>query len=344
MKILVRATNWVGDAIMSIPALWAIRKRWPDAQITVLARPWVADLYSGQTFVDTVKVLSAPSRNPSAMERIARQLREEQFDCAVLLQNAFSAAWLVWRAKIPQRIGYKRDRRGLLLSKPVEVPKPGEIPTHESFYYLELMRRAGWLEKLPDVTQISLSVSADASASAEAKLREACVRAGAKRIAVAPGAAYGSAKCWPAERFAAVADALVDEFNADVILFGAASEGEICHQIAGRMQHCPVNLAGQTSIGELPALFSRCTLFLGNDSGAMHVAAAVGLPVVAVFGSTDAQGTAPVTSRKSLIQHPVACNPCFLRECPIDHRCMLRVPVKDVSDAAAQMLQQVSHA
>jgi heptosyltransferase II len=344
VKILVRATNWVGDAIMSIPALWVIRKRWPEAQITVLARPSVADLYSGQGFVDRVKVLSVSSRSPAAVERFARELREEQFDYSVLLQNAFSAAWLVWRARISQRIGYAREARGLLLTKPVAVPKTGETPAHESFYYLELLRRAGWLDKLPDSTEISLSVNAVAGESAEAKLREAGVRENAKRIAIAPGAAYGSAKCWPPERFAAVADELVDEFGADVIVFGASSEQEICRQIADRMRHHPVILAGQTSIGELPALFSRCSLFLGNDSGAMHVAAAVGLPVVAVFGSTDAQGTAPVSSRKKLIQHPVACSPCFLRECPIDHRCMLRVPVKDVRDAAVQMLQQVGHA
>ena len=341
MKILVRATNWVGDAIMSIPALCAIRQRWPEAQITILARPWVAQLYNGQPFVDRVMPLNVASRSPMAMERAARELREEQFDCAILLQNAFSAAWLVWRAKIPQRIGYARDGRGILLSKAVAVPRQGEIPAHEAFYYLELLRRAGWLESIPEVTQISLNLSAGAAEAAEARLREAGVRAEAKRIALAPGAAYGSAKCWPPERFAAVADALVDEFGADVILFGASSEQEICRQIADRMHHRPIILAGQTSIGELPALFSRCSLFVGNDSGAMHVAAAVGVPVVAVFGSTDPRGTAPVTSRKELVQHRVACSPCFLRECPIDHRCMVRVPVKDVRDAAAQSLGQV---
>ncbi|MGC1107510.1 MAG: lipopolysaccharide heptosyltransferase II [Candidatus Acidiferrales bacterium] len=344
MRILVRATNWVGDAIMSIPALYAIRQRWPEAQITILARPGVAALYSGQPFVDRVKVLDVASRSPMAMERAARELREEQFDCAILLPNAFSAAWLVWRAKIPQRIGYARDGRGVLLSKAVAVPRTGEIPAHEMFYYLELLRRAGWLESIPDVTQISLNLSAGTVKAAEARLREAGVRPEAKRIALAPGAAYGSAKCWPPERFAVVADALVDEFGADVILFGARSELEICRQIADRMHHHPIILAGQTSIGELPALFSQCSLFVGNDSGAMHVAAAVGVPVVAVFGSTDPQGTAPVTSQWKLVQHPVACSPCFLRECPIDHRCMLRVPVQAVRDAAVQSLEQVRHA
>ncbi|MFZ0702992.1 MAG: lipopolysaccharide heptosyltransferase II [Candidatus Acidiferrales bacterium] len=341
MKILVRATNWVGDAIMSIPALYAIRRRWPEARITILARSWVAELYSGQPFVDRVMPLNVPSRSPMAMERAARELGQEQFDCAILLQNAFSAAWLVWRARIPQRIGYARDGRGVLLSKAIAVPRKGEIPAHELFYYLELLRRAGWLESIPEAMQISLNLSAGAAEAAEVRLREAGVRPEAKRIALAPGAAYGSAKCWPPERFAAVADALVAEFGADVILFGASSEQGICRQIAERMRHRPVILAGQTSIGELPAFFSRCSLFVGNDSGAMHVAAAVGVPVVAVFGSTDPQGTAPVTFRKNLIQHQVACSPCFLRECPIDHRCMLRVPVKDVHDAAAKCLEQV---
>jgi heptosyltransferase-2 len=206
---------------------------------------------------------------------------------------------------------------------------------------MELLRRAGWLESIPEAAQISLNLSAGAAEAAESRLREVGVRPQAKRVALAPGAAYGSAKCWPAERFAAVADALIDEFGADVILFGASSELEICRQIANRMHHRPVILAGQTSIGELPALFSRCSLFVGNDSGAMHVAAAVGVPVVAIFGSTDPQGTAPVTSQKKLVQHRVACSPCFLRECPIDHRCMLRVPVQDVRDAAVQSLGQV---
>lgn len=340
MKILVRATNWVGDAIMSIPALCAIRQRWPEAQVAILARPWVAELYRGQPFVDRVIILDGASGSTEAVHA-ASDLSESRFDCAILLQNAFSAAWLAWRAKIPQRIGYARDGRSFLLTEAVKVPKRGEIPAHEMFYYLELLRRAHWLQTIPEVTQISLRLATGAAEAAEARLREAGVRAEKRRIAIAPGAAYGSAKCWPPERFAAVADALIDEFDVDVILFGASSEIDICRQIADRMRHRPVILAGQTSIGELPALFSRCNLFIGNDSGAMHVAAAVGVPVVAVFGSTDPHGTAPVTSLKKLVQHPVACSPCFLRECPIDHRCMTRVAVKDVHGAAAQWLEQV---
>lgn len=337
MKILVRATNWIGDAIMSIPALWAIRRRWPEAEITILGRPAIAELYEGQEFANRVMSVTGNLKNPIVAERQSRELRNEGFDCAVLFQNAFSAAWVAWRAKIPERIGYSRDARGLLLTRAIAVPKAGEIPAHESYYYLELLRRAEWLDELPKVEQISLKLNPEMAARAEARIREAGARGGT-RIALAPGASYGSAKCWLPERFAAVADALVDEFGADVILFGTSSEIEICQQIAERMRHGPVSFAGQTRMNELPALFSRCQLFLGNDSGAMHVAAAAGLPVVAVFGSTDPEGTAPVAAKKILVRHAVACSPCFLRECPIDHRCMMRVSVEDVRCAAAKML------
>lgn len=344
MKILVRATNWIGDAILSIPALEAIRQRWPGAEITILARPSVTELYSGQAFADRTVTFASRSRNPGALEKVAKELRRQQFDCAVLLQNAFSAAWLAWRAGIPQRIGYARDGRGILLTEAIAVPKPGEIPPHEACYYLALLQRAGWVEAIPSVQQITLKVTAESSQSAERRMRDAGLAAGKRRVAIAPGAAYGSAKCWPAERFAAVADALVDDFGVDVVLFGSRSEIDICREITESMRHPTVSLAGQTSMSEIPAFFSRCHLFIGNDSGAMHVAAAVGLPIVAVFGSTDAEGTAPVTSRCKVVQHKVACSPCFLRECPIDHRCMERVPVQEVRDAAAKWLEQETYA
>lgn len=344
MKILVRATNWIGDAVMSIPALQAIRQRWPESEITILARPWVAELYRGQDFVNHIVALTARSGNPIAIEQAAESLRAEEYDCAVLLQNAFSAAWLAWRAGIPERIGYARNGRNSLLTTAIPVPKRGEIGAHEFYYYLALLQRAGWLESIPQVGQISLQVSTAASQAAEARLENAGLVSGKRRVAIAPGAAYGSAKCWPAERFAAVGDALVEAFGVDVVLFGATSEIDICRQIMGRMRHQAVNLAGQTSIGELAALFSKCHLFVGNDSGAMHVAAAVGVPVVAVFGSTDPEGTAPVTARRAIVQHKVACSPCFLRECPIDHRCMERVLVEEVRGEGAKWLQQEKYA
>lgn len=342
MKILVRATNWVGDAVMSLPALRAIRERWPQAEITVLARPWVADLYCHQECADRLLVFDHRGRHGGfwGRERLVRELREESFDAAVLLQNAFEAAWLAWRARIPQRIGYARDGRSWLLTQALPVPARGETPPHQSYYYLELLRRAGWIERLPAVETIALRVPEEAQREAEQKLVAAGARHGAMRIALAPGAAYGSAKCWLPERYAALADSLIAAADADVILFGAPPERDMAGRIAGAMQRRAVNLAGATSIGELPALLRACRLFVGNDSGAMHVAAAVGLPVLGIFGPTDPEATRPATPQFTLIREPVSCSPCLLRHCPIDHRCMTRISVEQVFGLARAQLQR----
>jgi heptosyltransferase-2 len=341
MKILVRTTNWVGDAVMAIPALAAIRARWPDAEIVALARPWVADLYRGQGYVDRLMVFDNRGRHKGfwGRERLASELRREKFDAALLLQNAFEAAWLAWRAGIRERIGYARDARSWLLTRAVHVPAKGEIPSHETYYYLELLRRAGWLAQMPTIERIVLQVPAEARQRAEERLVEAGARAGGCRIALAPGAAYGSAKCWDPQRYAALADRLIAAFDAEVLLFGAPQENEMAGRIAQAMEGRALNLTGTTSIGELPALLATCRLFIGNDSGAMHVAGAVGVPVVGIFGPTDPAGTSPVTASFTLVQEPVACSPCFLRHCPIDHRCMTRIAVDRVFAAAAAWLE-----
>ncbi|HMD31043.1 MAG TPA: lipopolysaccharide heptosyltransferase II [Candidatus Acidoferrales bacterium] len=340
MKLLVRATNWVGDAILCIPALAALRARWPEAEIAVLARPWVADLYRDQGLVDRLIPFDHRGRHRGAfgVERLAGELRAERFDSAVLFQNAFEAAWIAWRARIPERIGYARDARGPLLTKSVPVPLPGEIPVHEANYYLELLRRAGWLAALPEVAPVELRVPAAALERAEKFLRDAGSPAESFRVAFGPGAAYGTAKCWPANRYADLARRLVAGYGATVLLFGAASEAAVAAEVEMGAGRGVINLIGRSAIGDLPALLARCHLFVGNDSGAMHVAAAVGLPAVAVFGPTDPQGTSPLTPQLSIVQRRVACSPCFLRHCPIDHRCMKLVDLDMVLDAARKWL------
>lgn len=340
MKILVRATNWVGDAVMSIPALEAVRRRWPEAEIAILARPYVAQLYQGQGLANRLIEYDTAGKHRGLRRReeLARELRAEHFDVALLLQNAFDAAWLAWRAAIPERIGYGRDGRGPLLTRAVPVPRRGEIPAHESYYYLELLHRAGWLTALPEINRIVLQVLVAARANAEERLTRAGVRAGATRIALGPGASYGSAKCWLPERFASLADRLIEAFDTDVILFGTPAERGTADAIASLMRHRSINLAGETTIAELPALMAACHLFIGNDSGAMHVAGAVGLPVVGIFGPTDADGTAPATPLFRRVQESVFCSPCFLRRCPIDHRCMKRVTVEAAEAAARSWL------
>lgn len=344
MKILVRVPNWVGDAVMCIPALEVLRRRWATSEIVLLGRDWVSGIFQGQAWTNRVLVFEHKDRHKgiSGLERLARELRAEKFDVAVLFQNAFQAAWLAWRARIPLRIGYARDARSWLLTRAVPVPSAQEVPAHESYYYLELLRRAGWLSLLPEVESIRIEVAPEEVERAEETLENAGVPGAPRlaRVAMAPGAAYGSAKCWPVERYAEMADRLIAEFGADVILFGSADERDVCGRIAAAMKRKPVQMAGATSIADLPALFASCDLFIGNDSGAMHVAAAVGLPVVAVFGPTDPEGTAPVTPRRTLVQHRVSCSPCFLRHCPIDHRCMTCVQVDAVYSAAREWIKK----
>jgi heptosyltransferase-2 len=346
VKLLIRATNWVGDAIMALPALQVVRKQFPETHIAILALPYVAEIYEGQGLADELIVYDRKGQHAGirGREKLAAALRSKKFDAGLLLQNAFEAAWLVWRAGIPRRIGYNRDGRGILLTKAIPVPEAGEIPAHEKFYYLELVRRAGWLESLPEVPEISLCVTAEQLKKAEAKLREMGAKAGAARVAVGAGAAYGSAKCWPPERFAQALNQLRRERETDVVLFGTPSETEVSAAIRAGLTQPALDLTGKTEVAELAALLSRCSVFLGNDSGAMHVAAAVGLPVLAVFGPTDPFGTAPVTPHCTVVQQKPYCSPCFLRRCPTDHRCMTAVTPEMVSEPLLRRIAEVSPA
>jgi len=343
VKIFIRATNWVGDAIMALPALRAVRKRFPDDEIAIVARPYVADIYRHQEICDQLIPYDPEGllSGFSGRERLAAEIRAQKFDVALLLQNAFDAAWLAWRANVPERIGYARDGRSFLLTKAVPLPRHGEIPAHEKFYYLELLLRAGWLDSVPEETLISLRVPEEKRRSAEEFLCNSGVRHGALRIALGAGASYGSAKCWLPSRFAEVANRLQSEADADVILFGTAAEASVSTAISAEMRRPPIDLTGKTAIADLPALLSQCHLFIGNDSGAMHVASAVGLPIVAVFGPTDPDGTAPVTPRGSIVQQKPYCSPCFLRRCPTDHRCMTAITADMVEAAARPWLSAI---
>ena len=341
-RILIRATNWVGDAVMSLPAIRAVRARFPDAQITVLARPWVADLYARETAINRVIPYSAASgfRHLSAKLRAARVLHAERFDCAILLQNAFEAAAIAWLAGIPRRIGYARDGRSVLLTDPIPVPKPGDIALHQRFYYLELLRRAHLIDELPDVEAIRLE-------GREAVADEGRRRFGERGLAlpvigVSPGAAYGNAKRWLPERFAEAALEVAGSCGASVAVFGSPGERKLCQLVADMIERGGVrvsNLAGETALREFIEMAAACRVFLTNDSGAMHIASAAGVPTVAVFGATDDSATGPTGPLARVVREPVECSPCLLRECPIDHRCMTRVTAQQVSGAALELLR-----
>ena len=338
MKILIRATNWLGDAIMSLPALRAIRQRFPDAEINVLAKPWVSALYEGERSIDKVLVLEGASgaRDWKAKLRLIRRLRRANFDLAILFPNSFESAAVVRLAGVKRIVGYARDGRGVLLSDAIAVPKPGETAAHERFYYLELLRRAGLIETIPEVREIRLDCVSELRAKGEKRFE--MFRVPLPVVGVSPGAAYGSAKRWLPERFAESAARLAAGMGGAVAVFGSTAEKALCGEVAqaagGR------SFAGATSLREFIEMTAACRVFLTNDSGAMHIASALGVPSVTVFGPTDETATGPLGPAARLVREPVDCAPCLLRECPIDHRCMTRVTADRVVEAAKSVLKE----
>ncbi len=304
---------------MSLPALQALRERYPRAHIAILARPWVLDLYAREPFADEVIPYTAAKgwHDMGGKLRLARDLRNRHFDTAILLQNAFEAAALVWLARIPTRIGYNRDGRGFLLTH--AIPVPHQPDTHQRFYYLELLHRAGILDRIPESPAIRLTHQ-----------RPAPTR---PLTGISPGAAYGTAKRWLPERFA---EAAID-LGHPVAIFGSGNEAALCEEIAQSIRGAGLeatNYAGRTTLREYIDLAATCTVYLTNDSGGMHIASALGVPTVAIFGATDHVATGPTGPLAIVVREPVECSPCLLRECPIDHRCMKAVSSARVSTMA----------
>ena len=341
-RILVRASNWVGDAVMSIPALQELRQQHPDAHIAVLARPSVGALYGREPFCDELLHYNAPRgwRGLEQKRQIARQLDQLQFDCSILLQNAFEAAALVWLARIPNRIGYARDGRGMFLTQSVRVPRAGDIPRHQRFYYLELLRRAGLIHSYETTGHIRLSSAPDAARKGRNRFAAASVFEPV--IGVAPGAAYGGAKRWLPERFAEAAARVAEELRGTVAVFGSREEFAICEAVREQVERAGkrcLNFAGATSLAEFIELSAACEIFLTNDSGPMHIASALGVPTVAIFGATDHIATGPTGENSSVVRQPVDCSPCLLRECPIDHRCMTAISGGQVAQTALSLVE-----
>ena len=340
----MRATNWLGDAVMSLPAIQAIRQVFPHAHLAVVARPWVADLYARESAID--EVIAYQGRGLGDARNFGRSLRARRFDCAILLQNAFEAAWMVWMAAIPERIGYDRDGRGFLLTRAIAVPAPGDIPRHERFYYLELLRRARLIE-LAHYSQFGIPAIRleGADAAAREGARRFSIQGIREAIGISPGAAYGAAKRWLPERFAEAGARLCQHLSTGALVFGSAAERALCEQVVTRLRQAGVdarNLAGHTTLREFIELTAACRLFLTNDSGAMHIASALSVPTIAVFGATDDTTTGPTGANACVIREHAECSPCLLRECPIDHRCMTRVSVDAVAAAALRLGEETA--
>ena len=326
---------------MSLPALHALREQFPQAHIAILAKPWVAGLYGREPFCDEV-IPYEPEKGWRGWRerwRISQELRRRKFDCALLLQNAFEAAAVAYLARIPVRIGYNRDARGPLLTCAVPTPKAGETPPHQRFYYLELLKRAGLIPGYS--REVNVRLSGAKAAAEEGRLHFGI---SGSIVGVSPGAAYGGAKRWLPERFAEAAVTIAQERGAAAVaVFGSEQEQAVCETVRAGVERGGVkclNFSGKTTLAQFIEMAAACEVYLTNDSGPMHIASALGVPTVAIFGATDDKATGPAGSKSQVVREPVECSPCLLRECPIDHRCMTRVPAQRVVEAAITLLEK----
>ncbi len=328
-SILIRSTNWVGDVVMTLPALEAIRANFPRSKITVLARPWVLHLFKDHPAVDELIVFQKGQgflTNLKEVYRIVELIRKRRFDLAILFQNAFEAALLTCLGHVKFRVGYNTDGRGLLLTH--KVPRNAQLlGCHQVEYYLSLLRALGWNAESRDP---HLYISAADVEKAKDLLYSSGIKHGDFIVALNPGAVFGGAKRWPADRFARVGDWAMEKWAAKVIVVGSKNEIHICNSLCSSMKNRPVNFCGETSLGEAMGLISLCGFFVTNDSGLMHVAASMGVPTLAVFGSTDPVATGPRGTKARVIRHETECAPCLKSECPQDHRCMLSIQAEEV--------------
>jgi heptosyltransferase-2 len=335
-NILIRSTNWIGDAIMTLPAVQAVKSTFPRARMTVLAKPWVAEIFRLCRDIDEVILFQSPGIHSGAAGklRLARELKSHNFDAAILLQNAIEAAIITWLAGIPGRGGYNSDARGFLLTHSVKRTQAIR-KVHQIHYYLEMVKALGCR---PGEAVVRLHPGDEYRALAEKMFARQGIRSEGFIVGLAPGATYGPAKRWLPERFAAVSDRLIEDASAQVILFGSREDRKVADLVAQHTRHRLFNIAGITNLTEAIAVIAGCGLFISNDSGLMHIAGALNVPTVAVFGSTNPVTTSPIGDRSIVIYKAASCSPCLKETCPTDFRCMEMISVEEVYETARGLL------
>jgi heptosyltransferase-2 len=334
-RILIRASNWLGDSVISVPAVRAIKASRPDAHITIAAPAKIAAVWKLVPEVD--EIIPIPGRRLFATVRRIR--RQERFDVAVLFPNSLRVALEVWLGGVSRRIGYRGHSRAWLLSEIVPEPQKAGPPKHQAVHYLRIAESLG--AEVPDeFTAAKKTLNAQRSTS-NAQLQSPAQRSTLNSqllIALCPGAEYGPAKRWLPERFAEAAKLIGEQRPVKWILFGTKKDAGVGEEIVKALGDGCSNRIGQTTIDQLIDELKGCRLLLTNDTGTMHLASLLEVPVVAIFGSTEPRMTGPLGDGHVVLRHQVECSPCFLRKCPIDFRCMKAVTVQEVVDAVMSVV------
>ncbi len=341
-RVVVRGANWVGDAVMTVPALRALRQLLPHAHITLATRPWAEGIFADADFIDDLLLIADQPRGLRSFLRQTSAWHARRFDLALLFPNAFAPALVAAAARVPLRFGYETDARARLLTH--ALPQPDwRSERHEVFYYLYLVAAlehalTGTQTVIISEPQFALSVPAARQAQARELLRTHGVSFDRPLVALCPGSTNSRAKRWPVESYAALADHLIGKAGATVLLIGARAELAVSEGVRARMRHQPVVLTGATSLAETAAVLSIADLLVTNDTGPAHLAAALERPTLVIFGPTNPLTTRPFAPNAEIMREPPDCAPCMLRDCPIDHRCMTAITPAAVFIRATALL------
>ena len=343
-RVVVRGTNWVGDAVMTVPALRELRRLLPEAHLTLATRPWAKGLFADVDFVDDL--LISERRGLGSLVTQVSAWRKGRFDLAVIFPNAFEAALIPVLARVPFRVGYATDGRSVLLTNPLPLPE-WRRSKHEVFYYLNIIAE---LERLLNIKQDGKQTVMDKPPEAFLKISETRqseglallsalgLRNSRPLVGLCPGSINSRAKRWPAERYATLADSLIETLSAEVVLIGSPDESQVSLDVSRGMRNKVIMLTGQTDLAQLVAVLSRVDLLISNDTGPAHIAAALGRPTLVIFGPTNPLTTRPFSDAAEIVRRPPDCAPCMLRDCPIDHRCMTAISPEEVLARANVML------
>lgn len=332
-RVLVKATNWLGDIVMSLPALRAIRGAYPRAHLSLMIKRELAGFFDGSRWIDELVTYSLGSGVVGLKDRrrLVEEIRRRNFGVCVLFPNSFSSALWPTLAGVPIRAGFARDGRGFLLTNRVK-PGPEILEVHQVYYYLNMLQRTMGIAG--DPTAYEPDVAPAALERMRGWLAQRRKRPEAPLIAMAVSAVYGPAKRWPPEYFSELIDLLAKQHDAECVLLGAPNERVMSLAIAEKAQAGALTAAGETSVGELIALLSLCNGFAGNDSGTMHVAGVLNLPTIGIFGSTDPSRTCPLGRRAKVLRKPISCAPCLERDCKFKtYECLKSIVPEEVAEA-----------
>jgi len=339
-KIYVRGTNWIGDAVMTIPALCGLRRIFPLAHITLHTRGWARGIFEDADFINEITTFERSESKIKDVFTQSKMIGAGKFDLAVLFPNSFETALVAKLGGIPVRFGYAKDARAFLLTDAVKIPE-WKNERHEVFYYLNLIAEIekkifGTTTVLANEPNTDLKVSEQRKALARDFLTANKIDLSRVTVALGVGSTNSRAKRWQAESYAKLNDKLQTELNANVILVGANGEADVSNEVYAKSEKKPVILTGKTTLAEAAAILSEIDLLVSNDMGLAHVASAAGTKTLVIFGPTNPNTTKPWNSE--IVYKKVECAPCMLRDCPIDHRCLTRISTDDVFARAKEKL------